>query len=827
MASKVFGGDFTYVPGQVVKGAIGRSVYVYSDEACTTLAEIFTYPGNTPITGSVLTVDSNTRTPYYYGPADGTDKLFERVDGIGPINPVFARVDDRLDALEAGSGSAWAAADAAHLGDLVAAHAASAVGFTPAAGLAATTVQAAIEEVVSDVSGTYVATAGLASGVDDLAALQALLTAARVAGGGVVKGLPGQAYKISAPLVIGSDTTLDMTDCSVSLTVGAANNMIRNYGFTAVRAVADGAMTSGSANLDSATAVWTDADIGRSVYVAGADVGGYQLTGTILSRTSATRVVLNKAAGTTVAAQAVSVFARDHDIEIKGGTWDRGAEHGATGREAHSMRLRHVDRLTFRDIKARNTDLVAVAGKYFINPGDCTDVLVEDCDAYLNSTLVQPDGPITRMTVRNITGSCGDDMVAFVAQDWPQSMDTNGDMVDIAVENIRPTTCLTTVKIMGGPAAGCKRVDVDGVYGSTDAGSQGVVWIGDDTGMPETIGGVLEGITLRNLKATPPDGVPMVLVNGIAVRDVTVDGLYINNVNATTAPVNLSPGSAATIGSFVLRNVRAPALQAGALVNVTATATITRLVVEDVICAATLASKLVNVAAGGTVTQMALRSIAFASTLQQTFLAYIAGTVGRLTLHNVDHTATVAGSATVHVIGTITDLKLDDVRTALTSTYAVTLSGAPAVVSKLTATHFHCVGGNGLVSAITSGQTLTAVEVAASYFDGSARYMDLGTTTEVHLTSVGARNLGNEAFFLRATGIVILRGDGNTNITASITAGGALSSRSFGIGIDVSKLTKAQNHMATNTNAGLSCGAGPVVGNATPLWQHILTGATY
>jgi hypothetical protein len=114
VASKIFGGDLIYVAGQVLKGGVGRSVHVYSDEACTTLAEIYTYPGNTLVSDSIVVGDSTSRTPLYYGPAAGTDTLYTRVDGTGPISTVRARTDDRLDALESGSGSAWAAADTAH-----------------------------------------------------------------------------------------------------------------------------------------------------------------------------------------------------------------------------------------------------------------------------------------------------------------------------------------------------------------------------------------------------------------------------------------------------------------------------------------------------------------------------------------------------------------------------------------------------------------------------------------------------------------------------------------------------------------------------------------
>jgi hypothetical protein len=76
------------------------------------------------------------------------------------------------------------------------------------------------------------------------------------------------------------------------------------------RSVSDGAMTNGSTNLDSATAAWVAlTDVGRSVVVDDAGPSGGPLIATILSRTSATRVVLSVAASATVSGKLVQVAA--------------------------------------------------------------------------------------------------------------------------------------------------------------------------------------------------------------------------------------------------------------------------------------------------------------------------------------------------------------------------------------------------------------------------------------------------------------------------------------------------------------------------------------
>lgn len=80
------------------------------------------------------------------------------------------------------------------------------------------------DDVVNAIAGVVV-TVGLANGTDDTAAINAVLATAPK----VVRGVPGQNYQISAPLVIRSGTTLDMTGCTVTLKAGSNCNMLQNY----------------------------------------------------------------------------------------------------------------------------------------------------------------------------------------------------------------------------------------------------------------------------------------------------------------------------------------------------------------------------------------------------------------------------------------------------------------------------------------------------------------------------------------------------------------------------------------------------------------------
>lgn len=80
------------------------------------------------------------------------------------------------------------------------------------------------------------------------------------------------------------------------------------------RVVTDAAMTAASGVVTSATAVWTDADIGREVVVAGAGRGNQALRSAILSRQSATQVTLCGKATNTVSGKRCAIGVNFGDL---------------------------------------------------------------------------------------------------------------------------------------------------------------------------------------------------------------------------------------------------------------------------------------------------------------------------------------------------------------------------------------------------------------------------------------------------------------------------------------------------------------------------------
>jgi hypothetical protein len=89
--------------GTALGTTAGLTVVFYEDPEGTVLANILTVGGGA-IPGSALTVGEDSLIPLFQVP-DDVDTLYAQAGSIllgwGPIVPVYARTDDRLDAAEA------------------------------------------------------------------------------------------------------------------------------------------------------------------------------------------------------------------------------------------------------------------------------------------------------------------------------------------------------------------------------------------------------------------------------------------------------------------------------------------------------------------------------------------------------------------------------------------------------------------------------------------------------------------------------------------------------------------------------------------------------
>lgn len=82
--------------GDALQGLPFTAVTFYADDAGADLADILTAAGSS-VSGSVLTTDANSLLPDFQFP-DGVDTLYAQI-GDGPLSPVYAREDARIDAV--------------------------------------------------------------------------------------------------------------------------------------------------------------------------------------------------------------------------------------------------------------------------------------------------------------------------------------------------------------------------------------------------------------------------------------------------------------------------------------------------------------------------------------------------------------------------------------------------------------------------------------------------------------------------------------------------------------------------------------------------------
>lgn len=377
-------------------------------------------------------------------------------------------------------------------------------------------------------------------GVDDTAELNALLSV-----GGMFRGRPGTTYRISAPLVIPSDSTLDMTDCTVVLIDGSTCNMLQNQAVTTARTVMDANITATSTTVTSATAAFTGLDIGHWLWVWGGGPLGELLEATIASVTNSTTAELTNPAISTVVNGQASIGFRDANITVIGGQWDRGANgRGDAAAQAlqdnrgQNLRFRRVDHIVVRDLSITGGLSDAADAVSF---ADCTDFMSDGIylDHYLSGG-VHVAGPARRGRISNVSGYTMDDMVAITPTDWPFGLqDVWGDVSEITIENVRCNNSASTiVAVIGGSATfgtSCKHIRVRNVTGldyNTSQGQGGLVWIGDSPADPSTVGGFLDDVTVELVSGTPagtnPSSKGLVYLNPTNGGRIQLAGLSVN-----------------------------------------------------------------------------------------------------------------------------------------------------------------------------------------------------------------------------------------------------------------------------------------------------------
>jgi hypothetical protein len=603
----------------------------------------------------------------------------------------------------------------------------------------------------------------VSNGTDDTVNINTALNNAYLAGGGVVKGVPGQQYFISSALIIGSNVILDMNGCKVTALATLSGNLVNNLNYSTGRTVMDGVTNAASNSVTSATANFTNADIGKTIWLWESDYQNSILKTTIQSVTNSTTIVL-AVSGASVLYSAtglnLSIGTRDSNFKIVGGTWTRPVTVDPGGVAGAGMRFFHADSWVA-------TDLIWIQGAtrgYAINPCDSSDFTITNIIYNTQSDGVHLNGPCTNGYINNLTGYTRDDTVSLTPNDWTGYNPVYGNITNITIENIRPyKSDGAAVKILGGNAStkivGITARNISGYATGVALNAGGLVWIGDDTSSANTTGGLVDNITIENAKGQYKTGQSVIYINGTNVKRVRIKRLYEDNANVQINALVWQP--AGTIEYLQVDDVFVGTFNTANTVDI-------------VRCDGTIKTCIINNITGKPV------KVGYAFSC-----GAINSSVQRLIVNNITFETSSAGG----------------------------FSGVCRAANT----------GSSIVKAQISNINIpdTIATWSIGDFIGTTEFQLSNINVKPNVAITNNRSTSVLTF----SGSAINFGGANFNLTAGYQVN--LKSFDFPIDLStITAATKAAGHAAYNTNAVLPCGVGQVGWNGTN-WKQVITGLTY
>ena len=405
------------------------------------------------------------------------------------------------------------------------------------------------------VSGAGIVVNDTSAATANVAALQAALTA-----GGIVNVIgPGICW-INETLVIYSDTDLCLqAGLTIKLVGSTQKRLLQNAAYTA-SSVSIASMTA-SGYVGTVTRTAHGRAVGDWVSIEGSTTTGYNGTYRVETVPTANTytVTLPIAPATTTAAGTLVEYTADHDITIRGGTWDGNGENRTAAGNLQDMGL-----LLARVGKLHIDSSVKSPRKYCWLLANCANVSggVLYCENRYSDGL-HIMGPIIGLDVAGVTGYTHDDLFACTLGDYAAYQVTTGDMYGIHVGQIAGRTDLAGFKITG--QAPFKlydaRVDHFRVAPGTDA-----VSIITDTNLQQTNVGQLSFGYFEDLACNVARAGVYATWNGSGT--VTVDAISFDSVRLR--PTNVAHSlvynvnGACTIKRVTINHIDAVGTTAGA-----------------------------------------------------------------------------------------------------------------------------------------------------------------------------------------------------------------------------------------------------------------------
>jgi len=277
--------------------------------------------------------------------------------------------------------------------------------------------------------------------------------------------------------------------------------------------------------------------------------------------------------------------ARDSDIEVFGGFWERPATvPGATTmsgpNDAHSILFHRADRVKVTDM----TFVGEGAIKYFVYGVDVNHFTTERLDITSTSDGVHITGPSSDVTIRDISGDTEDDLIAFTGRDYETYEMTpgGGDLHGITVERINLRSGDGNgVKLLPGEGKVLSGATVRDVSGAP-VNSLVIVAHGVPE-YPPTMGGSIYDLVIDGVSGTPSANGFSVLVQHPDIENITIRNVMVSgNDSPRAVAFAVSGGVPSVVKHAVVDGITTATAYTGALVHVGTDFTVKDLKVSNV-----------------------------------------------------------------------------------------------------------------------------------------------------------------------------------------------------------------------------------------------------
>ena len=281
----------------------------------------------------------------------------------------------------------------------------------------------------------------------------------------------------------------------------------------------------------------TSADIGKSIYIAGANINAGLTDGQILFTTiavgsSGTSVTLSDPCLTTVSGVSASIYNRLSNIQVSGGNWKTDATI-ARGLPP-SVDFLRIDGLSVKNIGS----FKATNGWVAILAEDVTDALFSNIQGMDNTAAdgIHIHGPSNGVTVDGEYGTTYDDFFAITGHEWPGQYNTYGPVKNTQAFNIQGSSLTGVVaKVVAGTASTpVQNLTIRDLVG---AGTSNIVMVASDA----EAGGVcgVSGMLVDTVHSNIPGYIYLSCTGG---NDLTIRNLYdgvsvlSHSINGITQP---------------------------------------------------------------------------------------------------------------------------------------------------------------------------------------------------------------------------------------------------------------------------------------------------